>query len=105
MIVLGILLALAAGGFAAIAVAENFQGGPQYAVEFFGTQIATLGPPGLFLSGVALTLIFCSGLAMAASGLKQRRRVQRALASASAPTEPEAPRSQSAHRHRRLLGH
>ncbi|WP_432075383.1 hypothetical protein [Streptomyces wuyuanensis] len=104
MIVLGFLLALAAGGFAAIAVAENFQGGPQYAVEIFGNQIATLGPPGLFLSGVALTLIFCSGLAMAASGLKQRRRVQRALVSA-APTEPEAPRSQPVHRHRRLLGH
>ncbi|TLQ42057.1 hypothetical protein [Streptomyces marianii] len=104
MIVLGFLLALTAGGFAAIGVAENFQGGSQYAVEIFGNQIATLGPSGLFLSGVALTLIFCLGLAMAAAGLKQRRRVRRALSS-TAPTEPEAPRSQPAHRHRRLLGH
>ncbi|MBV7697530.1 hypothetical protein [Streptomyces sp. TRM70350] len=107
MIALGFLLALATGGFAGIAVAENFTGGPEYAVEIFGNQIATLSPPGLFLSGVALALIFCLGLAMIAAGLKQRRRVRQALASASTTSDPGTSLpSKPAHRRRRhIFGH
>ncbi|MBX9399238.1 hypothetical protein K4749_38125 [Streptomyces sp. TRM72054] len=107
MIALGLLLALAAGGFAAIAVVENFRGGPEYAVEIFGNQIATLSPPGLFLSGAALALIFCLGLAMIAVGLKQRRQMRRALDSAQVTGEPGAERPpRPAHRRRRhIFGH
>ncbi|GEC02669.1 hypothetical protein SSP24_03240 [Streptomyces spinoverrucosus] len=109
MIALGLLLALATGGFAAIAVAENFRGGSEYAVEVFGNQIATLSPPGLFLSGAALALIFCLGLAMIAAGLKHRRRVRKALASAPVTGEPGAERPlppQPVHRRRRhIFGH
>ncbi|MFG3660092.1 hypothetical protein [Streptomyces sp. NPDC047706] len=108
VILLGLLLAAAAAAFGTIAVVENFTGGPQYAVEMFGNQIATLSMPGLFLSGVALALIFCLGLAMMASGLKQRRRVREVLASApAASTEPGTEMAQPVHRRRgrHIFGH
>ncbi|MFE3637521.1 hypothetical protein [Streptomyces sp. NPDC059168] len=84
MIALALLLVLATGAFASLAVVENFSGGPDYGVEIFGNQITTLTAPGLFLSGVALTLIFCLGLAMLAAGLKWLRRVHGVAASAPA---------------------
>ncbi|MEU0214832.1 hypothetical protein ABZ281_06750 [Streptomyces sp. NPDC006265] len=112
MLVLGLLLVLGTGAFVAIAVVENFSGGPEYAVEIFGSQIATLNAPGLFLSGVALALIFCLGLAAFASGLKRRRRMNAVLASASespsAQGEGREPLpSQSGHRRRgrHIFGH
>ncbi|MEG3630477.1 hypothetical protein [Streptomyces poriticola] len=110
MIVLGLLLVLATGAFVAIAVVENFSGGPEFAVEIFGNQIATLSAPGLFLSGIALTLIFCLGMVLVAAGLKQRRRVRRALATASAASstkEPGAAPSPTSHRRRgrHIFGH
>lgn len=90
MLVLALLLVLATGAFTALVVVENFSGGPEYAVEFFGERIATLSAPGLFLSGVALTLIFCLGLAVLASGLKRRRRAHEVPVSAPAgPTAGE----------------
>ncbi|QOV33408.1 hypothetical protein IM697_24670 [Streptomyces ferrugineus] len=113
MLLLALLLVLATGAFAAIAVVENFSGGPDYAVEIFGNQIATLTPPGLFLSGVALALIFCLGLAMLAAGLKRRRRMHEVPASAPAPRatgereDGRPPPSRSGHRRRgrHLFGH
>ncbi|CAL9659128.1 hypothetical protein SUDANB176_06919 [Streptomyces sp. enrichment culture] len=113
MLMLTLLLVLATGAFAAVAVAENFSGGPEYAVEMFGNQMATLTAPGLFLSGVALTLIFCLGLAALAAGLKRRHRGREIRASgpmASTVEERKAQRPQrprSAHRHRgpHIFGH
>ncbi len=109
MLLLPLLLVLATAAFTALVVVENFSGGPEYAVEVFGNQIATLGAPGLFLSGVALALIFCLGLAALAGGLA-RRRHHRHRAHASGPTaatreEQGGRRSQPAHGHRRIFGH
>ncbi|MET9135189.1 hypothetical protein, partial [Streptomyces antibioticus] len=103
----------AAGAFAAVAAVENFSGGPAYAVGTYGNEIATLTVPGLFLSGVALALMFCLGLAVLAAGLKRWRRMHEAPASASATRvagEPEGRRrqpSRSGHRRRGryLLGY
>ncbi|MFI1420033.1 hypothetical protein ACH4VX_19010 [Streptomyces sp. NPDC020731] len=110
MLVLLLLLVLATAAFTAVVVVENFSGGPEYTVEVFGNQIATLGAPGLFLSGVALALIFCLGLAALAGGLKRRRhhkhpaRVSEPVAATG--EERETRRAQPpAHGHRRIFGH
>ncbi len=113
MLLLALLLVLATGAFTAIAVVENFSRGPDYAVEMFGNQIATLNAPGLFLSGVGLALIFCLGLAGLAAGLRRRHRARGVRASvpvasttrqrdAQGPTPPR-----SVHRRRgwHLFGH
>ncbi|MFI2372840.1 hypothetical protein [Streptomyces sp. NPDC018833] len=103
MLALALLLVLATGAFAAIAVVENFSGGPDYTVEIFGNQIATLSAPGLFLAGAGLALLFCLGLALLASGLKRRHHVRERVPDASAPGQREADRplpSQPVHRHR-----
>ncbi|CAM5625433.1 hypothetical protein [Streptomyces griseomycini] len=118
MLMLTLLLVLATGAFAALAVLENFSGGPEYTVEMFGNQMATLSAPGLFLSGVALTLIFCLGLAALAAGLKRRHRMRATRASGPTASTAEGPmgstaegrkarRPQPAHRHRglHLFGH
>ncbi|KOV52063.1 hypothetical protein ADL00_38430 [Streptomyces sp. AS58] len=110
---LALLLVLATGAFAAVAVVENFSGGPEYAVEIFGNQIATLTAPGLFLSGVALTLIFCLGLAVLAAGLKRRRRTHETPVSAPATRvtgegeedRPQPSRSGHRRRVRHIFGH
>ncbi|MBT2369850.1 hypothetical protein J7E88_32415 [Streptomyces sp. ISL-10] len=102
MLALALLLVLATGAFAAIAVVENFSGGPEYTVEIFGNQIATLNAPGLFLSGVGLALLFCLGLAMLTSGRKRRHHVREPVPDASTAGQREAdrPPSQPVHRHR-----
>ncbi|MFI7142340.1 hypothetical protein ACIBQ5_32925 [Streptomyces massasporeus] len=108
MILLGLLLAAGAAAFGAVAVVENFTGGPEYAVEIFGNQIATLSMPGIFLSGVALALIFCLGLAMTVSGLKQRQRVREVLASAPTASREEGTEMSQPTRRRRgrhIFGH
>ena len=79
MLLLGLLLVLASGAFAVVAVEENLSAGPDYPVGLFGHHIATLGAPGLFLSGVALTLVFCLGLLMLAIGLRHHRRTRAGL--------------------------
>ncbi|MER7895747.1 hypothetical protein ACWD0Z_11220 [Streptomyces sp. NPDC003007] len=112
MLLLALLLVLATGAFAVIAVVENFSGGPEYTVEIFGNQIATLTPPGVFLSGVALTLIFCLGLAMLSAGQKRHhRRMHETSASPSAnwTTDEREGRHPSRSGHRRrgrhIFGH
>ncbi|GGP32630.1 hypothetical protein GCM10010287_50450 [Streptomyces variabilis] len=113
MLLPALLLVLATGAFAAVAVVENFSGSPEYAVEIFGNQIATLTAPGLFLSGVGLTLIFCLGLTMLVAGLKRRRRVHRVPTSAPAPqmtgegekVRPQPSRLRHRRRGRHIFGH
>lgn len=100
MLVLALVLVLATGAFTAIAVVENFSGGPNHAVEIFGNQVATLNAPGLFLSGIGLALIFCLGLAVLTVGLKRRHRVRKTVpvsSMAGRETDHTLP-SQPAHR-------
>lgn len=78
MVMLALLLVLATGGFGAVGVVENLSRSSEYAVEIFGHQIATLTAPGHFLSGVALTLIFCLGPAVLVAGSKRHRRMHEA---------------------------
>jgi hypothetical protein len=82
MLLLGLLLVLACGAFAVVAVEENLSAGPDYTVGLFGHHIATLSAPGLFLSGVALTLVFCLGLLMLSAGLRHHRRTRAGLRTA-----------------------
>lgn len=99
-----LLLVLATAAFTAVVV-ENFSGGPEYTVEVFGNQIAALGPPGLFLSGAALTLIFCLGLAALAGGLKRRQHKRRARVSEPVAATREDRGTRPVHGHRRIFGH
>ncbi|MFI7142356.1 hypothetical protein ACIBQ5_33010 [Streptomyces massasporeus] len=112
MLLVALLLVLATAAFTVLVVVENFSGGPEYTVELFGERIATLSAPGLFLSGVALALIFCLGLVLIGSALKRHRRMREVLM--SAPTAPAAgeqgerpPRSETGYRRRgrHLFGH
>ncbi|WP_067023329.1 hypothetical protein [Streptomyces dysideae] len=110
MLTLALLLVLATGAFTAIAAAENFSDGPEYAVEIFGNQIATLNGPELFLSGVGLALIFCLGLAVLTAGAKRRHRRRESVPAAPVAEDREAdrpPPSQSDHRRRarHIFGH
>ncbi|MFD9633301.1 hypothetical protein [Streptomyces violascens] len=77
MLLLGLLLLGATGAFIGllIAVADNLSGGPDYGVTVLGNHIATLNSLGIFLAGIALTLIFGLGCAMVRSaGARARRR-------------------------------
>ncbi|WP_143659152.1 hypothetical protein [Streptomyces sp. SA15] len=110
MRVLAFLLVLATGAFTAIAVVENFSAGPDYAVEIFDNQIATLNAPGLFLSGVGLALIFCLGLAVLTAGPKRRHHAHEAVPVAYTSEQREADRAvstQAVHRRRgwHIFGH
>jgi hypothetical protein len=82
MVLLGLLLLLATSAFTIIAIVENFSGGPDYMVMMFGNHIATLNGLGLFLSGIALALIFCLSLAMISGGATRYRRTRAGLRSA-----------------------
>ncbi|MFF0223818.1 hypothetical protein [Streptomyces sp. NPDC004629] len=74
MVFLGLLLLMATGAFTALAIVGNLSGGPDYAVSVLGQHIATLGPLGIFCSGLALALLFCLGLAIVAGGATHHRR-------------------------------
>jgi hypothetical protein len=74
MILLGLLLLGAAGAFAGLLIADNLSGGPDYTVTLLGHHIATMTSLTVFLSGIALTLIFGLGLAMATGGGARMRR-------------------------------
>lgn len=74
MVFLGLLLLVATGAFTALAIVGNLSGGPDYAVSVLGQHIATLGPLGIFCSGLALALLFCLGLAIVAGGATHHRR-------------------------------
>ncbi|WP_269854748.1 hypothetical protein [Streptomyces sp. RPT161] len=81
MLVLGMLLVGATAAFVALAIVENFSGGPGYSVTLFGQHVATLNALETFLAGLALALVFCFGLAMMTGGalwMRVRRRRRRA---------------------------
>ncbi|MDY0810865.1 hypothetical protein [Kitasatospora purpeofusca] len=96
MLLLGLLLLAATGAFTGLLIADNLSGGPDYGVTVLGNQIATMNSLAVFLSGIALTLIFGLGLAMATGGaarMRRRadeRRETRALARRQSMAEREA---------------
>lgn len=73
MLIIGLLL-LATGAFTVLAIVGNLSGGPEYAVSVLGHHVATLGPLGLFCSGLALALLFCALLATLISGAAHHHR-------------------------------
>lgn len=77
MIVLGLLLAAASAAFVGLLIAYNTSGGPEYTVTIFDRDLVTLDMLAIFATGLALALIFCLGLAMAAAGPRRRARHNR----------------------------
>ncbi|WP_369405583.1 hypothetical protein [Streptacidiphilus neutrinimicus] len=78
MLLLGLLLIAATAAFTGLVIADNLSGGPEYHVTVLGNTIATMNSLEIFLSGLALALIFCLGLAMTGTGgvLARRRRLR-----------------------------
>ncbi len=75
MLLLGLLLVAATGAFTGLLIAGNSGGGPDYTVSVLGNSIATLNSLEIFLSGIALALLFGLGLAMlSGSGRRHTRR-------------------------------
>lgn len=97
MLLLGLLLLGASGAFAALLIADNSSGGPEYGVTIFGHHLATMDSLSIFVAGLALALVFCLGCAMMAGGgtLARRRRsaLREARASAAADDRPVADRN------------
>ncbi|MFI9361420.1 hypothetical protein ACIG5E_10190 [Kitasatospora sp. NPDC053057] len=93
MLLLGLLLMAASGAFIGLLIADNLAGGPEYQVTILGNDLVKLNSLAIFLSGVALALLFCLGLAMMRLS---RRAVRRPVAAAgyrgrAQPVEPVAP--------------
>jgi hypothetical protein len=74
MLLLGLLLLGATGAFAGLLIAYNSSGGPDYTVTMFSNNLGTLTSLQIFLSGIALALLFCLALAMTAGGARSLRR-------------------------------
>ncbi|WP_436789211.1 hypothetical protein [Yinghuangia sp. YIM S10712] len=77
MIILGLLIAAACAAFVALLIAYNTSGGPEYTVRIFDRDMVTLDSLAIFVSGVALALLFCLGLALAMAALRAHRRARR----------------------------
>ncbi|MFF9644914.1 hypothetical protein [Kitasatospora aureofaciens] len=93
MLLLGLLLMAASGAFIGLLIADNLAGGPEYQATVLGTEFVKLNSLAIFLSGVALALLFCLGLAL--MGLA-RRAARRPVAAAgyrgrARRVEPVAP--------------
>ncbi|MEU9079316.1 hypothetical protein [Kitasatospora sp. NPDC048538] len=73
MFLLGFLLFAASGAFIGLLIADNLSGGPEYQVTVLGHDLVTLNSLAIFLSGVALALLFCLGLALMGAGRRVRR--------------------------------
>ncbi|WP_201261174.1 hypothetical protein [Embleya scabrispora] len=74
VIIIGLFIAAASVAFAALLVAYNTSGGPEYTVSMFDTDMVTLDTLAAFLAGLALALLFCAALAMAMTGMRARAR-------------------------------
>jgi hypothetical protein len=79
MLLLGLLLLGATTAFAGLLIAYNSAGGPEYTATVFDHSLGTLNTLESFLAGIALTLVFCLGLATTAvgAGTARRRRAAR----------------------------
>ncbi|MGW9513415.1 hypothetical protein ACWGVU_42315, partial [Embleya sp. NPDC055610] len=58
VIIIGLFIAAASVAFAALLVAYNTSGGPEYTVSMFDTDMVTLDTLAAFLAGLALALLF-----------------------------------------------
>jgi hypothetical protein len=79
LLLLGLLIAGAAGAFTGLLIAYNSSGGPEYTVTMFGNTLGTLNGLGIFIAGISLALLFCLGLLLMRGGaaLSRRRRTVR----------------------------
>ncbi|MFJ9777085.1 hypothetical protein ACIRVF_38620 [Kitasatospora sp. NPDC101157] len=77
MLLLGLLLMAASGAFIGLLIADNLAGGPEYQVTVLGNELVKLNSLAIFLSGVALALLFCLGLAMMGLSRRAGRRATR----------------------------
>lgn len=76
MLVLGLLIACAAGAFAGLVVTENTTAGPGYDVSVFGNNLGSLTTMDAFLAGIALALVFSLGIGVAIGSVTHRHRLQ-----------------------------
>ncbi|MET9181086.1 hypothetical protein BOQ63_042360 [Streptomyces viridifaciens] len=74
MLLLGLLLMAASGAFIGLLIADNLAGGPEYQATVLGTEFVKLNSLAIFLSGVALALLFCLGLALMGLARRATRR-------------------------------
>ena len=87
MILLGLLLLAVTGAFTGLLIAYNLSGGPEYTVTMFDNDVATMNSLSIFLSGVALALLFCIGCALVLGGGARRRHRSVVLRETRAPAE------------------
>ncbi|MFB7633551.1 hypothetical protein ACFC0M_21785 [Streptomyces sp. NPDC056149] len=92
MALLGLLLFVVAGAFVGLSIASNLVGGPSYSVTILGNHIATLNGLGIFLAGIALTLIFGLGIALMTGSLARSRHRRQAARTAQADAQSEHPK-------------
>ncbi|MFF3316600.1 hypothetical protein ACFYV5_13950 [Streptomyces sp. NPDC003035] len=88
LLLLGLLLLGATGAFIGLLIADN-TGGPDYTVTVLDKEIATLDGLGIFLAGIALTLILGLALAMIKAGVTRSRRRRQRAHEAPAPADRE----------------
>jgi hypothetical protein len=73
MLLLGFIILFGTAAFTGLLIADNIGGGPHYAASVLGTPITTISMLGAFLAGIALSLVFCLGLALLARGTARHR--------------------------------
>ncbi|MFD9124062.1 hypothetical protein [Kitasatospora sp. NPDC059571] len=74
MLLLGLIFLMVSGTFTGLLIADNLHGGPATQVSVLGNDIGAYTVPKAFLAGVALTLLFVAGAAMARHGILRARR-------------------------------
>jgi len=74
MLLLGLLVAVAAGAFAGLLLADNTTGGPHHPVALPGHHVVAIDTRQAFLYGIALAFVFCLGVAAIRRGTAKRRR-------------------------------
>jgi hypothetical protein len=74
MLLVGLIIAAAAGAFAGLLITDNAAGGPQYTVTLPGHHLVTLDMLQVFLYGIALAVVFCLGIAVMSRGAATMRR-------------------------------
>ncbi|WP_042451044.1 hypothetical protein, partial [Streptacidiphilus jiangxiensis] len=79
MLLLGLLLLCGTAAFTGLLIADNLDGGPDRTVALVGSTTATMNNLEIFLSGVALALLFGAGLVTAVIGAHLLRRRRAAL--------------------------
>jgi membrane protein DedA with SNARE-associated domain len=92
MFLLGLVLLGLSGVFTGLLVADNWGGGPDYTVTLFGNTLGTLSSLEIFLAGIALTLVFCFGMALMSAGARRARR--RSVARRTALREAQQARAE-----------